>query len=154
MFNAKLLIKVENLTPNITSEAPVRVAECPPLGAGGTPSIYGKAQSHFLSTISQAHYYWNFFKLSSIEKSQFQDQIKARNTNVNSKLTLLNLFLRLFVTLTFILLLVSVIILLLQSLNDLGIREIWVVWWGICACTSTASSIGLLHLNIKILFIY
>jgi hypothetical protein len=27
------------LTPKMTREAPVRVAECPPLGAGGTPSI-------------------------------------------------------------------------------------------------------------------
>ena len=42
------------LTPNMTSEAPVNVAECPPLGDGGTPSIYGKAQSHCLSTIK-----WN-----------------------------------------------------------------------------------------------
>ena len=33
------------------SEAPVRVAECPPLGLGGTPSICGKAQSHLRSTI-------------------------------------------------------------------------------------------------------
>jgi hypothetical protein len=37
-------------TPKTTREAPVKVAEWPPLGAGGTPSIYGKAQSHFLST--------------------------------------------------------------------------------------------------------
>ena len=35
----------------MTSDAPVNVAECPPLGDGGTPSIYGKAQSHCLSTI-------------------------------------------------------------------------------------------------------
>lgn len=46
------------LTPNITKEAPVRVAECPPLGVGGTPSIYGKAQSHFLSTIFVYHNYF------------------------------------------------------------------------------------------------
>lgn len=39
------------LTPKITSEAPVNVAECPPLGDGGTPSIYGKAHNHCLSTI-------------------------------------------------------------------------------------------------------
>ena len=39
------------LTPKITSEAPVNVAEWPPLGDGGTPSICGKAQSHCLSTI-------------------------------------------------------------------------------------------------------
>ena len=37
----------------MTSDAPVSVAEWPPLGAGGTPSIYGNAQSHFLSTISK-----------------------------------------------------------------------------------------------------
>ena len=35
----------------MTREAPVRVAEWPPLGHGGTPSIYGKAQSHCRSTI-------------------------------------------------------------------------------------------------------
>lgn len=35
----------------MTREAPVKVAEWPPLGHGGTPSIYGKAQSHCLSTI-------------------------------------------------------------------------------------------------------
>ena len=34
----------------MTKEAPVRVAECPPLGHGGTPSIYGNAQSHWRST--------------------------------------------------------------------------------------------------------
>lgn len=34
----------------MTRDAPVSVAECPPLGEGGTPSIYGKAQSHCLST--------------------------------------------------------------------------------------------------------
>ena len=39
------------LTPKITRLAPVSVAECPPLGLGGTPSIYGKAQSHCLSTV-------------------------------------------------------------------------------------------------------
>jgi len=39
------------LTPKITNEAPVSVAECPPLGTGGTPSIYGKAHNHFLSTV-------------------------------------------------------------------------------------------------------
>jgi hypothetical protein len=35
----------------MTSEAPVRVAECPPLALGGTPSICGNAQSHCLSTV-------------------------------------------------------------------------------------------------------
>jgi len=35
----------------MTNEAPVKVAVCPPLGEGGTPSIYGNAQSHYLSTI-------------------------------------------------------------------------------------------------------
>jgi len=35
----------------MTKDAPVRVAEWPPLGHGGTPSIYGNAQSHYLSTI-------------------------------------------------------------------------------------------------------
>ena len=35
----------------MTREAPVKVAECPPLALGGTPSIYGKAQSHCLSTV-------------------------------------------------------------------------------------------------------
>ena len=34
----------------MTNEAPVRVAECPPLGEGGTPSICGNAQSHCRST--------------------------------------------------------------------------------------------------------
>ena len=35
----------------MTNDAPVSVAEWPPLGVGGTPSICGKAQSHCLSTI-------------------------------------------------------------------------------------------------------
>jgi len=35
----------------MTRDAPVKVAEWPPLGDGGTPSIYGKAHSHYLSTI-------------------------------------------------------------------------------------------------------
>ena len=39
------------LTPKMTNDAPVSVAEWPPLGVGGTPSICGKAQSHCLSTI-------------------------------------------------------------------------------------------------------
>ena len=43
--------KIVALTPKMTNDAPVSVAEWPPLGVGGTPSIYGKAQSHYLSTI-------------------------------------------------------------------------------------------------------
>ena len=35
----------------MTNDAPVSVAEWPPLGVGGTPSICGKAQSHLRSTI-------------------------------------------------------------------------------------------------------
>ena len=31
-------------------DAPLRVAECPPLGQGGTPSINGVAHYHFLSS--------------------------------------------------------------------------------------------------------
>ena len=54
LYNNQMSAKRINnlLTPKITSDAPVRVAECPPLGDGGTPSIYGKAQSHCLSTIT------------------------------------------------------------------------------------------------------
>ena len=37
----------------MTKEAPVSVAECPPLGVGGTPSIYGNAQSHLRSAIEE-----------------------------------------------------------------------------------------------------
>ena len=37
----------------MTSDAPVKVAECPPRGVGGTPSICGNAQSHFLSIPKQ-----------------------------------------------------------------------------------------------------
>lgn len=37
------------LTPKYNIDAPINVAECPPLGLGGTPSICGKAQNHFLS---------------------------------------------------------------------------------------------------------
>ena len=49
----------------MTRDAPVRVAECPPLGDGGTPSICGKAHSHCLSTIfktkcDQRSYFLNF----------------------------------------------------------------------------------------------
>ena len=36
------------LTPKITIEAPERVAVCPPLGLGLTPSIKGLAHCHFL----------------------------------------------------------------------------------------------------------
>jgi hypothetical protein len=35
----------------MTNDTPVRVAEWPPLGYGGTFSIYGNAQSHYLSNI-------------------------------------------------------------------------------------------------------
>lgn len=47
----------------MTNEAPVNVAECPPLGEGGTPSIYGNAHNHFLSTIiikKDFHYHLKF----------------------------------------------------------------------------------------------
>lgn len=37
------------ITPKYKIEAPINVAEWPPLGLGGTPSIWGKAQNHFLS---------------------------------------------------------------------------------------------------------
>ena len=34
-------------------DAPIKVAVCPPLALGGTPSIWGYAQSHFLSSSIQ-----------------------------------------------------------------------------------------------------
>jgi hypothetical protein len=40
---------INNLTPKYRIEAPISVALWPPLGQGGTPSICGKAQNHFLS---------------------------------------------------------------------------------------------------------
>lgn len=42
------------ITPNIIIEAPLNVAECPPLGQGGTPSIKGYAHYHLLGSNSFA----------------------------------------------------------------------------------------------------
>jgi hypothetical protein len=39
-------------TPNIIIDAPDNVAECPPLGQGGTPSIKGVAHCHNLGSNS------------------------------------------------------------------------------------------------------
>ena len=59
---------VQKLTPKMTSEAPVSVAECPPLGAGGTPSMCGKAHNHFLSTTKYNELFLKRFSNNEIDK--------------------------------------------------------------------------------------
>jgi len=44
-------INLSNITPKKRIDAPINVALWPPLGHGGTPSICGKAQNHFLSKL-------------------------------------------------------------------------------------------------------
>lgn len=56
-----LSLYISNLTPKYRIEAPIKVAECPPLGDGGTPSIYGKAQNHFLSISKYAYFKYMYF---------------------------------------------------------------------------------------------
>ena len=54
MKKNKMVTRSYRITPKIIIDAPERVAEWPPLGQGGTPSINGVAHCHFLGSNSLA----------------------------------------------------------------------------------------------------